>query len=95
MTRPLIVAALVTAALGSALAIGVRLGAHLSAQSMFPRAADARYRLLSEDIIARPDQRTVVDGAKVWTITDRVSNRCYTVFFVLGGMATVGPVDCP
>ena len=75
-----------------ALGVGV---ARAQTYLTFSHPEQARFRLLAEEGVAQPDQRQFVPAAKIWTVADKASGQCYTLFFTGAAMAAVGPNPCP
>ena len=74
--------------------VGVRL-ARAQTYVTISRPEEARFRLLTEEGIVQPDQKQFIPAAKVWTVMDKKSGRCFMLFFTANAPSTVGPTNCP
>lgn len=78
----------------TSVALGVTLAFPAQILTTNQRPDQARFRLLSEDLLLSPGQ-TWIGGAKVWTVSDKPTGQCYTLFIVGSAVAASGPVTCP
>jgi hypothetical protein len=87
--------------------VGVALGTGLGAAavaSVGTRTVNAaqlahpdtvRFQLASDEPIAMPDGRSLLNHWKVVVMRDVKSDQCYTIFLLGASMSATGPATCP